>query len=150
MKRVTFEIRSLLTLKFDMIEYPELTSGKKWLQKGLDILKERTPNVLNYISKQKALSHLSEFKIDLKIKKSIDEKKLKSIFKIWIQKEKSKRLFLVIIEAIIIPFTGFLALLPGPNVFFYVPAILLYYHFTSYQGLKNVDVDLLDIEILIV
>jgi hypothetical protein len=53
----------------------------------------------------------------------------------------------VIIECTVLPVTPFLALLPGPNIFFYVPALLLYYHLKSYLGLKKVDVDKLDIEI---
>ena len=130
-----------------MVQYPELTSPKKWIQKGIDILKKHTPKVLNYLSKQKVMSQLKECKIIIETEKNTKDKHIKTIFKIWIQKEKMKRLTLVIIECIILPFTAILALLPGPNIFFYVPALLLYYHLTAYLGLQKIDVDELNIEI---
>jgi len=147
MKQVTFKIKSLLKFKLDMVEYPDLTSPKKWIQKGIDILKKNAPKVLNYLSKQKVLAQLKECKVIIKTKRKTKEKRIKIVFKLWIQKEKMKRLILVIIEFLILPFTPILALLPGPNVFFYVPALLLYYHLTSYLGLRKIDVDDLDIEI---
>ena len=54
---------------------------------------------------------------------------------------------LSVLEALVIPLTPFLALLPGPNIFFYVPALLLYFHYRSYKGLKRTDVDKLSLEI---
>jgi len=53
----------------------------------------------------------------------------------------------VVIEGVILPFTPVLALLPGPNIFFYVPALLFYYHLRSFLGLKKLQVDELDIEV---
>jgi hypothetical protein len=144
-----------------MVEYPELNSPKKWVQKGIDLLKKHAPKVLHYLSRQRTLSRLKDYKVIInektkkrkrrkKLKLSAPERRLrriKLIFKVWIQKEKLKRLIFVILEGLVIPFTPFLALLPGPNVFFYIPALLLYYHFTSYLGLRRVDVDELEIEI---
>lgn len=147
-----------------MVEYPQLSSPKKWVQKGIDLIKNHAPKVLRYLSRQRTLAQLKDCKIIINVqlkkkKKKRKRKKLKFtapgrrlrriklIFKVWIQKEKLKRLILVVLESLVIPFTPFLALLPGPNVFFYIPALLLYYHLTSYLGLRKVDVDELDIEI---
>jgi hypothetical protein len=161
-KRVTFEVRSWLRFHLEMVEYPELSSPKKWVQKGIDLIKKHAPKVLRYLSRQRTLAQLKECKvvINVKLKKKKRKRKrqkltaperrlrrIKLIFKVWIQKEKLKRLILVVLESLVIPFTPFLALLPGPNVFFYIPALLLYYHLTSYLGLRKVDVDELDIEI---
>jgi len=160
--QVTFQVKSWLRFHLEMIEYPELSSPKKWVQKGIDLIKKHVPKVLNYLSRQKALSQLKDYKviIDVKLKKKKRKRKklkftaperrlkrIKFIFKMWIQKEKLKRLILSILESLVIPLTPFLALLPGPNVFFYIPALLLYYHFTSYLGLRKVDVDELNLEI---
>jgi hypothetical protein len=160
--QVCFEVRSWLSFHLEMVEYPELSSGKKWIKKGLLLLKQHAPKVLGYLSRQKTLSHLPACKIVIlaklkkkkrgkhKLKLSASERRLKRIkliFKVWIQKEKIKRLLLVVLESLVIPFTPFLALLPGPNIFFYIPALLLYYHLTSYLGLRKVDVDELDIEV---
>ncbi|MCK5056045.1 MAG: hypothetical protein KAT34_05280 [Candidatus Aminicenantes bacterium] len=148
MEEITFEIKSLLKLKLDLVEYPELSSKKKWVRKGINILKQYTPGVLSYLSKENILARLKEYNIVLKTEKKTTNKRAKLFFKIWLNKEKAKRLFLIILEALIIPFTGILALLPGPNFFFYVPALLFYYHFASYRSLRKIDVDELQIEIV--
>lgn len=148
MEKITFEIKSLLKLKLSLVEYPELSSRKKWIRKGINILKQYAPGVLAYLSKENIMSKLKECDIVLKTEKKKKDERIKFYFKIWLNKEKAKRLFLVIIEGLLIPFTGFLALLPGPNFFFYVPALLFYYHFNSYRSLCKVDVDELNIEII--
>jgi hypothetical protein len=148
MKTITFEIKSLLKFQLDLVEYPELSSPKQWIQKGINILKNHAPKVLRYLSRQKILANLKNYKIRLETAKAIDDNHLKTIFKFWIQKEKMKRLVLIIIEGTILPFTGILAVLPGPNVFFYVPALLFYYHINSFLGLKKLDVDELNIEVI--
>ncbi len=163
MHTITFEIRSLLGFHFEMATYPELTSNKKWVQKGLALLRTHTPKILQYLSKQRVMAQLYDCKIIIEVlphkKKSWGKKRqnskaaqrrirwTKNLFKIWIQEQKFKRLFLSLLESLVIPFTPILALLPGPNIFFYIPALLLYYHFTAYLGLRKVDVDDLDLEI---
>lgn len=147
MNIITFEIKSLLKFQLDMVEFPELSSHKKWVQKGIDILKSSAPKVLKYLSRQKIMAELKNHKIILETEKPIKTKHVERLFKIWIEKEKMKRLVLVVIEGIILPFTPFLALLPGPNVFFYIPALLFYYHLRSFLGLRKINVNELDIEV---
>lgn len=148
METITFEIKSLLRFQLNLVEFPELSSPIKWVQKGIDVLRGRFPRVIQYLSRQKILSQLKSYRIVFKSRKRTSLKRLKHIFRIWLQKEKAKRLILVVIEALILPFTPILALLPGPNVFFYVPALLFYFHFRSYMGLRKVDVEELQIEII--
>jgi hypothetical protein len=145
--QITFEIKSLLKFKLDLKVYPTLHSDKKWIQKGINMLKKTMPKVLNYLSKQKVLAHLNVCKVIIEIEEddNVDNNTVKTAFKVWVQKERFKRLIYVILESLIIPATPILAMLPGPNVFFYVPALLLYYHFISFQGLSKVDVDDLDL-----
>ncbi len=148
MKTITFEIKSRLKFQLDMVVFPELSSPKKWIQKGIDVLKNNAPKVLGYLSRQKIMAELKDYKIILETTKPIKDKHVKKLFTIWIQKEKVKRLVLVIVEGLILPFTPLLALLPGPNIFFYVPALLFYYHLRSFLGLKRVHVKDLDIEVI--
>lgn len=148
MEKITFEIKSLLKLKLSLVEYPELKSAKKWIQKGINVLKQYAPRVLAYLSKESVMATLKDCDIVLKTEKKTKTKRVKLFFKIWLNKEKAKRLLLVIIEGLLIPFTGILALLPGPNFFFYVPALLFYYHFTTYRSLCKVDVDELKIKVI--
>lgn len=147
MEAITFEIKSLLKFQLDLVEYPELSSPVGWVQRGIDILKIHAPGILRYLSQQRILARLRHYKITLRVFKDTGDERIIQIFKIWVQKEKMKRLVLVIIEALIIPFTAVLALLPGPNIFFYVPALLFYYHLKSFLGLRKIDVDDLDIKI---
>jgi len=164
METLTFEIYHLVTFKLDMVRYPELTSDKKWIQKGIDLLKKHATRVHHYLSKQKALAQLKDYKIVVEVKprsrrskrqhkknepKAVERRTVwtKRMFQLWIQKEKVKRLVFIILESLIIPLTPFAALLPGPNFFFYIPALLLYYHFTSYQGLRKVRVKQLEFEV---
>jgi hypothetical protein len=148
MKTITFEMKSLLRISLYLTEYPELTSKRKFVEKGIAILRQYTPKILKYLSHQQVLSNLGQFKIRIITEDKKDLRKVRQVFKLWIQKEKSKRIICLIIEAILIPFTAVLAILPGPNFFFYVPALLFYYHLMSFLGLKKVNVDRLNIEIL--
>jgi len=148
MNEITFEIKSFLRFRLDLTDYPELSSKKKFVQKGINILRQYTPRVLKYLSRQQVLANLKNYQINIKTIEKKDIKKIRHTFRLWIQKEKSKRFFCLIFEALVIPFTGFLAILPGPNFFFYVPALLFYYHLISYLGLKKIEVEELDITII--
>lgn len=144
---ITFEIISLLRIQLYLTQYPELSSNRKFIQKGIQVLRQYTPGILKYLSRQHVLANLSRYDIIIKTDKKRDREKIKHYFRLWIQKEKSKRIICLVIEALIIPFTGILAILPGPNFFFYVPALLFYYHLISFLGLKRIDVEKLNIRI---
>lgn len=144
---VTFEIHSLVDFHLEITRYPELTSTHKWVQKGIEVLKKHTPKILQYLSKQKILSHLSECNITIETIKAYEPHHITYAFQQWIKKEKKKRLVYIICEGSIIPLTPILALLPGPNIFFYIPALFLYYHVISFLGLRKVDIHKLDIQI---
>lgn len=158
MDPITFELQSYWKFKLEMVKYPELISRKKWIQKGIDLLKKHAPKVLGYLSREKILSDLNQHPIIIEVPPQTQQRKkrykgnkrdlrVQGVFSIWLKKEKAKRLFFVILEALVIPFTPILALLPGPNVFFYIPALLLFYHYTAYRGLRKVHVPNLKMEI---
>jgi hypothetical protein len=144
---ITFEIISLFRIQLNLTRYPELSSKKKFIQKGIRILRQYSPGILKYLSRQHVIANLSHFDIVILTDKKRNRERIKHYFRLWIQKEKSKRIIYLIFEAIIIPFTGILAILPGPNFFFYVPALLFYYHLVSFLGLKKIDVDKLNLKI---
>lgn len=141
MEKLTFEIKSLLNIEVELTSYPVLTSKKPFIQKGIEILKRYTPKLLKYLSKEQVLANLKNYHIEVITNEKMNQKKIKHIFRLWIQKEKSKRILFIIVEALIIPFTGLLAILPGPNFFFYVPALLLYYHLVTFLGLRKINLD---------
>ncbi len=144
---IIIEVASLIRMKMDLVEYPELSSNVRWVQKGIDILKQKTPRVAAYLGKQTVLARLLEFRVVLRTQRKYKRKRVIRAFNLWIKKEKVKCLVLSLLEAMVIPLTPVLALLPGPNVFFYVPALLLYFHYRAYKGLKRADRGVLSIDV---
>jgi len=63
-----------------------------------------------------------------------DEKRINFWFHVFLQKHRTKRLFILIGEAIILPFTALTVPLPGPNVTFYALALLIITHWQSFRG----------------
>ena len=147
MKKVTFDIISVLKFKLDIIKYEKITSKVGWVQRGIDVTSKHFPKIINYLSKQSILANIYNYKIVIESDKKRSKEFIRKLFSIWIRKERVKRRTLVVIEAVLIPFTAILALLPGPNMFFYVPALLLYYHWKSLSGLKKLDLENLELEI---
>ncbi|HLP48305.1 MAG TPA: hypothetical protein VK186_18085 [Candidatus Deferrimicrobium sp.] len=147
METITFEVKSLTKFQLVMVKFPELTSHRRQIQKGITILKKHAPKVLRYLSRQHILAGLQKYKIIIKASGAKDNELIKKKFKCWIQNEKMRRLGMVVVESIILPFTPFLALLPGPNIFFYIPALLFYYHLRTYLGLRKIHMDELDIKV---
>lgn len=148
MNRIVFELHSLIHFEFELKKYPELQSGNRIVTKGISILRGYFPRVLKYLSKQQVLSRINDYTVEVHLTRRARPKTIRNRFRIWVNKEKGKRLLMLIIEAMLIPFTGILALLPGPNFFFYVPALLFYYHYMSYRGMRRIDWDNLKIEIV--
>ena len=138
---------SLIRIRFDLVKFPKLDSKKKLIKKGLMLLEKHTPGISNYIAKQKALADICKFKIIIKSKKKRKPRRIKKYFKLWIKKEKFKRIIFLILEGLVLPVTPFLAVIPGPNVFFYIPFLLFYFHLQSFKGLKKIDIDAIEINL---
>ncbi len=145
--RIVFQCRSLVRFQYDLTVFPKLESTQKLIKKGLELLERYTPRVFNYLAKQKALADISKYHVLIQSAKKRKEKRIMGAFKIWIKKERTKRIVFLILEGSVLPLTPFLAILPGPNVFFYVPFLLFYFHYRSFQGLKRIDFNTVSIEI---
>jgi len=144
---ITFEIKHLMGFQLDMVEYPLLTSHLKWVRKGIDALEQYWPSLLGYLSRQQVLARLSTHPVIIQVYGRRGRKSVRRAFALWMRKERGKNLVFMILEAMIIPFTGFLAILPGPNIFFYVPGLLLYFHYTAWRGLRRAEKAELDLKI---
>jgi hypothetical protein len=147
MSTITFEVKHLIGFEMSMVEYPTLTSKVKWVRKGISVLERRWPGLLRYLSRQQVLARLSHYPVILRVHGDRSRSSVSRAFALWMRKERVKNLLFMIIEALIIPFTGFLAMLPGPNVFFYVPGLLLYFHYTAWRGLKRAEKAELDVRV---
>jgi hypothetical protein len=67
-----------------------------------------------------------------------DEHKIHHRFSFFLQRQRSKRVFYLIGEALLVPLTALLMPLPGPNVAFYVVALLLITHWLSIRGVRAI------------
>jgi hypothetical protein len=67
-----------------------------------------------------------------------EDKRLKMKFFLFLQKQRTKHIVLLIGEAILLPLSGLLALLPGPNIFFGVLALIMFTHWQAFKGINKV------------
>ena len=56
-------------------------------------------------------------------------------FRLFLLKQRTTRILILIGETLILPFTALTMPLPGPNVFFYVLALLMITHWQSFRGI---------------
>ena len=147
MDQVTIEISSAPGHPIRLLGFPELSSDHKLVNRGIAILKEYTPGVLSYLSKQRLLSRLPSCRIDVRAGSLADDAARK-VLAGWMRRKRNRRLAYVILELLLMPFTAFVALLPGPNVVFYGLFVLFYFHFKAFLSLSKIKVEELDITII--
>jgi hypothetical protein len=67
----------------------------------------------------------------------VEEKKIKIRFYFFLQRQRTKHIFLLSGEALLLPLSGLAALLPGPNVFFGYLALLMITHWQAFKGINR-------------
>jgi len=118
-----------IQIKFTRLE-------KLWIKakKKLMLLPKRI------LAQEQALSRvrrLEEDTIQIYHSGRLDEKKIRRRFFLFIQKQRTKHTLLIIGESILLPITGLMALLPGPNVFFGVLALVMITHWQALRGINR-------------
>jgi len=58
-------------------------------------------------------------------------------FFFFLQKQRSKHFLLLLVETLLLPLSGLMALVPGPNVFFGVLALILVTHWQAFRGINR-------------
>jgi len=66
-----------------------------------------------------------------------EERKIRTRFRFFLRTQKTKHIFLLIGEALLLPLSGLAAFLPGPNVFFGVLALLMITHWQALRGINR-------------
>ncbi|MDD8026404.1 MAG: hypothetical protein PHI34_07810 [Acidobacteriota bacterium] len=66
-----------------------------------------------------------------------DTKHLNLKFKFFLNRQRGRRLAMLIGELILVPPSGLVAILPGPNVVFYALALLILTHWQSFRGVRH-------------
>jgi hypothetical protein len=82
----------------------------------------------------KIVKHETE-EVSIKHARGTPEKKIRRRFFFFLQKQRSKHILLLVVETVLLPISGLMALLPGPNVFFGILALLMY---TQWQALRGI------------
>jgi hypothetical protein len=65
------------------------------------------------------------------------EQRIKVRFFFFLQRQRTKHILLLIGETLLLPISGLAALLPGPNVFFGVLALLVITHWQALRGINR-------------
>lgn len=65
------------------------------------------------------------------------ERKIKTRFRFFLRAQKTKHIFFLVGETLLLPLSGLAAFLPGPNVFFGVLALLMLTHWQALRGINK-------------
>jgi hypothetical protein len=65
-----------------------------------------------------------------------DGRPVRARFRFFLRRQKTRHILLLAAEALVVPITGLAALLPGPNIIFYVLAIVMV---VQWQALRGID-----------
>jgi len=84
----------------------------------------------------RALSLIEE-KITVFHSGRLEGKRIRNKFRFFLRKQKTKHILLLIGETLLLPLSGLAALLPGPNVFFGVLALLMITHWQALRGINR-------------
>ena len=80
---------------------------------------------------------LEEKKIQIFHSGRLGKKRIKIKFYFFLQRQRTKHIFLLIGETLLLPLSGFAVLLPGPNVFFGYLALLMITHWQALRGINR-------------
>lgn len=79
----------------------------------------------------------NEDKIQIFYSGKPDKKKIKIKFYFFLQRQRTRHILLLVGETFLLPISGLAALLPGPNVFFGVLALLMITHWQALRGINR-------------
>ncbi|MCU0276335.1 MAG: hypothetical protein MUF02_05705 [Acidobacteria bacterium] len=131
----------------EISDIPELSSENKLVNKSIAILRKTAPGILHYLSKQRLLSRLPEYLIEVRAG-GMSEIEVRKYLGAWMRRKRLRRLLYVTLELLVMPFTAFVAILPGPNVVFYGLFVVFYFHFKAFLSLSKIKVEELNITII--
>lgn len=66
-----------------------------------------------------------------------DERTVKARLFFFLQRQRTRHVVTLAVEAVLVPFTGLIALLPGPNLVFYVLAIIMIIQWQALRGVNR-------------
>jgi hypothetical protein len=148
MEKIVIEISPAPACRIRILEFPELFSENKLVRKSIEILRHYAPGILNYLSKQRVLSHLPSLAIEVLGAGNMAEADARALLASWMRRKRTRRLFYVALELLLMPFTAVIAILPGPNIVFYGLFVLFYFHAKAFLSLNRIKIQELNITII--
>jgi len=85
---------------------------------------------------ERASKH-EESKVQIFHSGHLDEKRIRTKFFFFLQKQRTKHVILLAGEILLLPISGIAAFLPGPNIFFGVLALLTITHWQALRGINS-------------
>jgi len=134
--------------RIEISDYPELTSSHKLVSKSIAVLKQYAPGIMRYLSKQRLLGHLTACRVEVRGAGDMSLSEVRALLAGWMRRKRTRRLFYVILELLLMPFTAVVALLPGPNIVFYGLFVVFYFHAKAFLSLNRIKVEELDISLV--
>lgn len=67
-----------------------------------------------------------------------DERSVRTRLFLFLQRQRTRHIALLAVEAVALPVSGVMALLPGPNVFFYALAIVMIIQWQALRGITRI------------
>jgi hypothetical protein len=148
MEKVVITLAPENRKRIRLAEFPELSSENRLVNKGIALLRHYTPDILRYLSKQRLLGHLPLYRIEVRGAAGMSLTDVQALLAYWMKRKRTRRLFYVILELLLMPFTALVALLPGPNIVFYGLFVVFYFHAKALLSLSRIKVEVLNITII--
>jgi len=67
-----------------------------------------------------------------------DEKSVRTKIILFLQRQRTRHIAILVAEGLVVPVTGLIALLPGPNIVFYVLAIIMVIQWQALRGIRTI------------
>lgn len=117
----------------------EFSKLKKIWKKAKEKLMLLPPRILRQEQAFESILDIDEDNIQIFYPGKQSEKRIKIRFFFFLQKQKTKHITLLVGEALLLPISGLMAFLPGPNVFFGILALLMYTHWQALRGIRKLE-----------
>lgn len=92
------------------------------------------------LSREQAFERIQDQKPDevaLLYSGLLEEKKIRTRFFLYLQKQRTLHILLLALETILLPISGLMAFIPGPNVFFAVLALIMITQWRALRGINH-------------
>lgn len=116
------------------VEFSRLKKIWKTAKEKLMLL---PPRILRQEQAFESILDITENSIQIIYPGKHSKKRIRIRFFFFLQKQKTKHTLLLVGEAVLLPISGLMALLPGPNVFFGILALLMYTHWQALRGIRR-------------